>query len=457
MKSSSSPPITSDNTAASQLLLSDEDGFVLNLSDDDASTEQAADSAKAGALRPLLIVDDEEMLLEMLEKLFRERYDVRVANSGEAALELLHAGFHPEVIIADQRMPGLSGAEFLSRSREFLPQTVRIVLTGYTDVNDIIDSINLGSIYRFITKPWNPDELLETVRLSYEHYDMTTRNVELTQALEALEKLSHEKSELMGVVAHDLKNPIGASRFAAEMLLSAGAELSEQDVKQFATLIYEASDRALTLIADLLSVEAIERGGKTLAIQPVDAIDLVSGVVQQYRLAAHNKHLTLHWASAERADSGQPSKPEEMPFVAADVAILRQVMDNILSNAVKYSPHHKQIWIEVGTRASLSQPSSLLNLSTGSLQMLPHSVVVLGIRDEGPGLSDDDKKRLFGKFARLSAQPTGGESSTGLGLAIAKRYVEAMQGYIWCESEFGKGSTFCVALPVADTSHHERG
>jgi signal transduction histidine kinase len=436
-------------SAAPTLLLSDDEESTLrlNLTDDDALADESLQASLI--LRPLLIVDDEAMLLEMLEKLFRHRYNVRVAHSGEAALQELHAGFCPQVIIADQRMPGLSGAEFLSRSRELLPQAVRIVLTGYTDVNDIIDSINLASIYRFITKPWNPDELLETVRLSFEHYDMTTRNAELAEALEQLEILSCEKTELLGVVAHDLKNPIGAARFAAEMMLSPNEPLAAPDVRQFAQLIYEASDRALNLIADLLSAEAIERGGKTLAIQPVDAVAVVTGIVHQYTLAAETKQLTLHWIAPNAHHS---SNAGLIPFAMADVAILRQVMDNIISNAIKYSPHGRHIWIDIGTRESFSQFASDPPLNhSATINALPRGVILLRVRDEGSGFTDEDKKRLFSKFARLSAQPTGGESSTGLGLAIAKRYVEAMQGSIWCESEVGRGSTFCVALPAAES------
>jgi signal transduction histidine kinase len=105
-----------------------------------------------------------------------------------------------------------------------------------------------------------------------------------------------------------------------------------------------------------------------------------------------------------------------------------EVLDNLISNAVKYSPQGKNIYIR-------------LNIS--------NEAVAVEVQDEGPGLSDEDKKHLFGKFARLSARPTAGEHSTGLGLSIVKRMVEAMNGRVWCESELGKGAKFCVELPKA--------
>ena len=107
-----------------------------------------------------------------------------------------------------------------------------------------------------------------------------------------------------------------------------------------------------------------------------------------------------------------------------------QVLDNIISNAVKYSPHGKNVFVRIKS---------------------DNDAVRVEVQDEGEGISPDDMKKLFGKFARLSARPTGGEHSTGLGLSIVKKMVEAMNGRVWCESELGKGATFIVELPVATT------
>jgi signal transduction histidine kinase len=127
-------------------------------------------------------------------------------------------------------------------------------------------------------------------------------------------------------------------------------------------------------------------------------------------------------------------------------------VDNLISNAIKYSPHGKNVIVRIavadaphdeGQRKKLHTPRSAYR-STSS------SVIRFEVRDEGPGLTDDDKLKLFGKFARLSAQPTGGEHSTGLGLSIVKKMVDAMDGSVYCESTLGKGSAFFVELPVAD-------
>jgi signal transduction histidine kinase len=122
-------------------------------------------------------------------------------------------------------------------------------------------------------------------------------------------------------------------------------------------------------------------------------------------------------------------------------------VENLLSNAVKYSPPHTSIWLSV---ESLSTPNGQQNETTQNDAEQGDWVkgLRISVRDEGPGFQDAEKHKLFGKFARLSAQPTGGEDSTGLGLSIVKKMVEAMNGKVWCESEAGKGATFIVELPL---------
>lgn len=142
--------------------------------------------------KALLIVDDEETIVEMLQKLFASHYHVRTAYSAKEALRLLEEGFSPQVILADQRMPSMSGAEFLAASILHVPKAVRIVLTGYTDVKDILESINYGHIYRFLTKPFHNADMLEAVRLSFEHYALSTQNTELTETNERLSDANKE-------------------------------------------------------------------------------------------------------------------------------------------------------------------------------------------------------------------------------------------------------------------------
>ena len=143
----------------------------------------------------ILIVDDEPSNLRALERLFRAEYDVRTAGSGGEALSLLE---HHDmaVLIADQRMPGMSGVELMQRTARLRPHMVRMLLTGYTDVESLIDAINTGNVYKYITKPWNNDELLLTVARALEHYETLKSRHNLQMINERLRDRLREISDL---------------------------------------------------------------------------------------------------------------------------------------------------------------------------------------------------------------------------------------------------------------------
>lgn len=133
----------------------------------------------------ILFVDDEKSILKALQRLFfDEDYHILTACSGKEALELLAAGEKPTVIISDQRMPEMGGAEFLAKAKKMLPESIRMVLTGYADINAAVDAVNLGGIYRYILKPWNDEDLKLTVKEAISRFDLTLENKKLNLELE---------------------------------------------------------------------------------------------------------------------------------------------------------------------------------------------------------------------------------------------------------------------------------
>ncbi|MCU0424027.1 MAG: HAMP domain-containing histidine kinase [Candidatus Kapabacteria bacterium] len=243
--------------------------------------------------------------------------------------------------------------------------------------------------------------------------ELEIKNKQIEQQNSELQMLNVEKNEFLGIVAHDLKNPIAAFQGLAAVLLETSE--SPEMVQQIGTTMLQSADKMLELVKNLLDVNQIERGGRKYDIQPVNTAWMLMPIVESYMPRAEEKNICLHFSPSEEA------------FICfADSLAFSQIMDNIVSNAVKYSPLGKNVWLDI--------------------ERVPDALRI-SVRDEGPGFSEEDKRLLFGKFARLSAQPTGGEHSTGLGLSIVKKMVEAMNGKVWCESELGKGATFFVEFP----------
>jgi PAS domain S-box-containing protein len=242
----------------------------------------------------------------------------------------------------------------------------------------------------------------------------------VTERTRELVLINNEKSEFLGIAAHDLKNPLSGILSSADLL----RRYIPNDIKanQLVTMIVNASNRMLDIITNLLDVNRIEQGLVSLNIQPV-SLEILDDIVEEYRVNAAQKGIVIDYESPEQGTL----------WVLADKQAVQQILDNILSNAVKYSPQWKTIWVRVAKRMNADA-----------------HVIRVEVQDEGQGLSDEDKRRLFGKFARLSARPTGGENSTGLGLSIVKKLVELQHGRVWCESEMRQGATFIVELPSAE-------
>lgn len=171
----------------------------------------------------LLLVDDEQMNLQTLAELLEHNYHLLVAEDGQKALELIHSHDKPEqihMIISDQRMPHMSGVEFLKRSSLLIPKTIRILLTGYIDVEDIIDSINEGQIYKFITKPYEPKELVVTIKRALEVYDLEEQNILLSASNRKLADLNQTKEQLLQKLYDLYENDLRA----LEEIVGAGME-----------------------------------------------------------------------------------------------------------------------------------------------------------------------------------------------------------------------------------------
>jgi signal transduction histidine kinase/ligand-binding sensor domain-containing protein len=235
------------------------------------------------------------------------------------------------------------------------------------------------------------------------------QQIELTN-MELL-ALNDEKNHLIEIVAHDLRNPLTSSLAIANNLKSNGGEIKKDD-REGLDFLLNALNRMHEMITKILDIRMIEQKKINMKCEKTDLSIVIGEVYKNMKESARNKNINVRLEN-----------PKTFGFV--DKNYLTQVFENLLSNAIKFSPDNKDIWIKV---------------------MEKNGEVRVNFIDEGPGIAKDEMNRLFGKYQKLSAQPTGGEQSTGLGLSIVKKYVDVMGGRVWCESEPGKGSNFIVAF-----------
>jgi signal transduction histidine kinase len=237
-------------------------------------------------------------------------------------------------------------------------------------------------------------------------------NEKVRSVASELRRLNEEKSTFLGIAAHDLRNPLGVILGYAEMLRD--DEFSRTETADMAGKVVTAAERVRDLVAGLIEVSAAEAGRVALEKRPCDLFGIARKVVETQVPSAARKEIGIRLDGAPVVVTGDPGA-------------IHQVVENVVSNAVKFSPWRSTVVITV-------HPDGGAGL--------------LDVEDEGPGVSEADRARLFAKFARLSARPTGGESSTGLGLSIVKTLTEAMGGEVTLESPPGRGARFRVRIPV---------
>jgi len=240
---------------------------------------------------------------------------------------------------------------------------------------------------------------------------------------EQLARLSQEKTDFLGIAAHDLKNPLTVIIGSADLLKM---NLPPEQTAKLSENILGAGQRMFQLIKDLLDANAIEQGRLTSNLERCDLRAVAAECVANNQSLATRKDISLI------VEKGQPA------WSRADRNATLQILDNLVSNAVKFSPAKATVLVRT---------------------LVENGFVFVAVKDHGPGISEADQLRLFGKYVRLSARPTGGETSTGLGLSIVKKLAEAMGGTVYCQSVLGEGATFILRLPAWEaptTNPHKR-
>jgi two-component system sensor histidine kinase/response regulator len=364
--------------------------------------------------RKILVVDDDRLNIRILAGILKgEGYTLVEANSGERAL-LAYADFLPDLVLLDVMMPGIDGFETCRQLNRIYGGNCApvIFITAKNESDDIVEGLVAGGV-DYLPKPFKAKEVLARIRSHLQNRILAEQRKQL---VDQLSNANAAKNRFLGMAAHDLRNPLASIRGLAEFLREGAVGPLSVDQLELINTIHSASQSMLDLVNELLDVATIESGELKIYREPHNLADLITKSVAMTNIEAAKKNTRVSIDTRGLT-----------PVLMLDAAKMRQVIDNLLSNAVKYSP-----------------PGSAI---TATIQSAPaHGTFGFAVQDQGPGIPDGERDKLFKDFSRLSAQPTAGEKSTGLGLAICRKIVEAHGGTITAENLPAGGCEFRVLL-----------
>ena len=362
----------------------------------------------------ILVVDDSEMARRQIRFfLKKDGYEVYEAKSGEEALWLVNE-VDPDLILMDVSMDGMDGMETCQKLKEDQENSTLpvIFLSAKGERDEIVSGFRAGAI-DYIVKPFHPTESLTRIRTHLrvkKLVEMREKNI-----LE-LKHLNKTKDRILRVASHDLRNPLAAIAGLADFLKEdcEGFSAAQREIVES---IDEASKSVVLLLNELLDFSTFESGKQELNMETLDLCRLVTNLVPLFRGEAERKNIGL-----------SVDCTSELAPVRADRHQMRRVVDNLLSNALKFTPSGGRVTVRVIRESD--------------------EAICLQFDDTGPGIAATEVDRLFVEFGTTSNKPTGGERSTGLGLSICQRIVHAHEGIINFENLPEGGARFSVILPV---------
>ena len=380
----------------------------------------------------LLIVDDEVDVLESLRHQFHRTYRVLTSVSGSRAIEILQQD-DVDLILSDQRMPGMSGDIFLRQARQLKPDAIRMLFTGYADIQAVINAVNEGHIFRYILKPWDTVELEGIIRQGVEQYDLLaerrrlitqlqTANAQLLQANEELARAGQLKTAFIEVASHEFNTPITLVLGLTE-LLRLGNPLRPDDEQEILRQITTSGRQLARLVTNMLTLLRAEDFRRTLLRSPLKLVDLIERVIDQVRPFLLVRQIRL-----------QTELADDLGTFEIDGDKISAVLINLLTNAIKFTPDGGQI--ELVARCPTADEAEIY------------------VEDRGVGLEPQALNHLFQPFftqfdpSRHSSGDFGFcKRGLGLGLSIARQFIDMHGGRIEAASQEGGGTRITLHLP----------
>lgn len=360
-------------------------------------------------LPKLLVVDDDAVNRTLLQRMFANEFSVVCAANGLEALEVLEQET-VDIVLLDLMMPGMDGFEVLSRIRQTpaLNDLPVIIISAKSDNSDVVHGLELGA-HDYIAKPIH----IDIVRARVQTQLMLKRLAdEHKKTIEELRLAQRMQDNFYRIVSHDLKGPLTNLRMAHFLLQDILGD--DAELRTILRNIELSLDEMHEMIRVFLDVMMLQPGRIQVELDCLDAGEVLRNVVSQYSLSAENKRIHLH------------VEPTDL-VVLADNRLIHQMIGNLVSNAIKFSPADTTVTLWADSAGDWLR---------------------LYVADQGPGIPAGESDKLFEMFSRLSTRPTGAENSTGLGLWIVKQLTEAQNGRVGFESPPDGGSIFWVELPL---------
>lgn len=361
----------------------------------------------------ILLVDDETNIVDALERIFRKDFEVFKATSGELGLEVLRSHPHIAVIVSDQRMPNMTGVDFLTQSIESHPESMRILLTGYTDIDSVVSAVNSGQIYRYITKPWDPIDLKNTVDKAVEKFELSAelkrKNRELKIALAELQSLDQAKTQFMMLINHELKSPLTVMMSFLDLLKESGLN---PDQSKFVTRVSSSVDKLRLVVDDSLEFILAQTGQEKIEVKAIPLSDFslhIKSTLERTKLADR----TLRWSGFET-----PVK------IWSDIKVVDKIFMRLLDNVKKFST-----------------PDSLIEIG---IEPLSSTQIRIWIENEGREIPEEMIAQVKKPFV-ISENMMNHSKGWGLGLSIAEAWSKNLNSHLEIQCKEGK---VCVALTL---------
>lgn len=388
----------------------------------------------------ILYVDDEKHNLHVFNASFFKYYKIITALSGIEALEILQKET-VHLIITDERMPNMTGLEFLEEIANKYVEVPRIILTAYSDISVIIDAVNRCGIYQYVQKPWDRESLKLVIDNALQKYQLEIDKKQLVldlemvnQALEEkvlertqeLYKTNHElrsvnavKDKLFSIIAHDLRSPLNTLSNFVNLLVDFEDAFSPEETKELASQIRDSLQNVNDLLNNLLYWSRNQMQTTHLDIREVDILDAIERAIRVTSHTAQQKYIKLKIDKVEQES------------VWADKNMVDVILRNLISNAIKFTHKNGLVYV------------------SGSLE---ESFYRIDVVDTGVGMNEESLQKLFDIDQHITTYGTSNEKGTGIGLKLCYEFAEKQGGKISAKSQVGQGSTFSVWLPIEKTA-----